>query len=110
CLVCENGLNPVVMIFAREVSDPLVRLLGKIDAATAKHRESSLGSFVVFLKSSDKTSDWHAICASTSGFEWDNPGGVRWRVDSCPQAFGTWSSRYCRRTNPSEPKAGGRVS
>ncbi|MCI0463166.1 MAG: hypothetical protein L0Z62_39980 [Gemmataceae bacterium] len=49
CLVCENGLNPVVMIFAREVSEPLTRLLARVDAATVKHRDKELGSFVVFL-------------------------------------------------------------
>jgi hypothetical protein len=52
CLVCENGVNPVAMIFAREVSEPLVRLVAEIDAATGKHRDKQLGSFVVFLNES----------------------------------------------------------
>ena len=37
------------MIFAREISDPLTSLVKKIDAATAKHSDASMGSFVVFL-------------------------------------------------------------
>jgi hypothetical protein len=37
------------MIFAREISDPLTSLVKKIDAATAKNSECSMGSFVVFL-------------------------------------------------------------
>jgi hypothetical protein len=49
CLVCENGANPVVMIFAREPSEKLVRLLSQVDAATAKNRAREMGSFVVFL-------------------------------------------------------------
>ena len=49
CLVCENGANPVAMVFAREVSEPLVKLLTKLDAATAKHSKQQMGSFVVFL-------------------------------------------------------------
>jgi hypothetical protein len=49
CLVCENGANPVAMIFAREASEPLVRLIARLDAATAKHRDQDMGSFVVFL-------------------------------------------------------------
>jgi hypothetical protein len=53
CLVCENGLNPVVMIFAREVSEPLERLLGRLDAATDKHRAAQMGSFAVFLSDRD---------------------------------------------------------
>ena len=49
CLVCENGLSPVAMIFARDVSEPLMDLLAKIDAATEKNRAAQMGSFVVFL-------------------------------------------------------------
>ena len=49
CLVCENGFNPVAMIFAREVNEPLVKLLAKIDKATEKNRDVQMGSFVVFL-------------------------------------------------------------
>lgn len=49
CLVCENGASPVAMIFAREPTAPLVRLLARLDAATAEHRQQEMGSFVVFL-------------------------------------------------------------
>lgn len=52
CLVCENGANPVAMIFARELSEPLVKLIARIDAATGQHKQRDMGSFVVFL--SDK--------------------------------------------------------
>lgn len=54
CLVCENGLNPVTMIFAREVSEPLVSLIAKLDAQAAKHRDQELGCFVVFLGEQEK--------------------------------------------------------
>jgi hypothetical protein len=37
------------MIFAREISDPLTSLVKKIDAATAKNSDCSMGSFVVVL-------------------------------------------------------------
>jgi len=53
CLVCENGLNPVVMIFARDLSEPLLKLVTLLEAATAKHRTQNLGAFVVFLKDSE---------------------------------------------------------
>jgi hypothetical protein len=49
CLYCKNGTNPVAMIFAREVSDPLIKLIKQIDTATAKHEDARMGSFVVFL-------------------------------------------------------------
>jgi hypothetical protein len=53
CLYCKNGPNPVAMIFARDVSEPVVTLIKKVDAATAEHKDARMGSFVVFL-SDDK--------------------------------------------------------
>ncbi len=68
CLVCENGGNPVAMVFAREVNPQLMRLLTKFDVATAKHRSQELGSFAVFLNESEDlpqqlkaAADKHAI-------------------------------------------------
>jgi hypothetical protein len=49
CLYCKNGDNPVVMIFAREINEPLVSLVKKIDSATREHKDAKMGSFVVFL-------------------------------------------------------------
>jgi hypothetical protein len=51
CLYCENGANPVAMIFAREASADLTKLIKKIDAAVAKGE--NCGSFVVFCSSED---------------------------------------------------------
>jgi len=53
CLVCQNGNNPVVMIFAREVSEPLTNLVKKVDEATGKHSGCNMGSFVVFTSDSE---------------------------------------------------------
>jgi hypothetical protein len=52
CLYCENGVSPVAMIFAREVTPELTRLIKQIDDQTAKNQRARMGSFVVFL--SDK--------------------------------------------------------
>jgi hypothetical protein len=54
CIVCEFGLNPVVMVFAKEPADgkdgPLMALLAKLDDAVSRHAEShSLASSVIFL-------------------------------------------------------------
>ena len=54
CLVCENGPNPVAMIFARDSSPELTKLIKKIDAATAKNSGINMGSFVVYLSDSEK--------------------------------------------------------
>jgi hypothetical protein len=53
CLFCKNGQNPVAMIFARDTSDSLTKLIKKIDACTGKNSKCSMGSFVVFLNDSE---------------------------------------------------------
>jgi hypothetical protein len=52
-----NGANPVAMIFAREVSDPLTSLVKKIDAATADASKCKMGSFVVFMSDTEGLKD-----------------------------------------------------
>lgn len=54
CLYCQNGTNPVAMVFAREVTPAVEKLIQKIDATTAKHQSCNMGSFVVFLSDSDQ--------------------------------------------------------
>jgi hypothetical protein len=54
CLVCENGASPVAMIFARELTGPLMKLIARIDEATGKHKDQEMGSFVVFLSDDDR--------------------------------------------------------
>lgn len=51
CLISEQGLEPTVMIFHKDVdfADPLPALLKKLDAAIEKNPTARLGSFVVFL-------------------------------------------------------------
>jgi hypothetical protein len=68
------------MIFAREVSDPLTSLVKKIDAATAKHKDARMGSFVVFCSDTDGLEDKLKDLAKKEGLEHvvltiDNPQG-----------------------------------
>ncbi len=53
CLICQNGTNPVAMIFARQVTPNLTKLIKRIDQATDKNKKRGMGSFVVFLSDSD---------------------------------------------------------
>jgi hypothetical protein len=48
CLFCENGGNPVAVVFAREVDANITTLIKKLDDATAKNKEAMMGSYVVF--------------------------------------------------------------
>lgn len=51
CLICRNGLNPVMAIFARADADEavLADLLQKLDATVARHADVRMGAFAVFL-------------------------------------------------------------
>lgn len=69
CLYCRNGTNPVVMIFAREVSEPLTTLIKKVDAATAEHQDAHMGSFVVFLSDSKELPDQLKETAEKDGLK-----------------------------------------
>jgi hypothetical protein len=53
CIFCEYGESPVAMVFARTMSEPLTRLTKRLDAATAKEKENSLASCVIFLSSEE---------------------------------------------------------
>jgi hypothetical protein len=69
CLVCEYGASPVVMVFARELSGPLTRLLAQIDAAAARHRQQELAGFVVFLTSDERLPDELEAAAKKQGLK-----------------------------------------
>ena len=49
CQYCINGPNPVAMVFAREVNEPVTKLIKELDAATAKNGDAKMGTFFVFL-------------------------------------------------------------
>lgn len=56
CLVCRNGANPVVMIFARCADCEMTqKLIKEVDAITAKNAGCEMGSFVVFCTDDDAT-------------------------------------------------------
>lgn len=52
-LVAKHGDSPAVLIFARQVSDPLTGLVRKLDESVVKNRDHRLGSFVVFLSNEE---------------------------------------------------------
>ncbi len=49
CYVCETADKPAVIVFARSLSDPLGKLVGKLDKAVADHKASDFRSWVTFL-------------------------------------------------------------
>jgi len=80
CLYCENGPNPVAMVFARESSPQLTKLIKRIDETTAKNAGINMGSFVVFLNDSEKlANDLKTLAAGqkigNTVLAIDNPAG-----------------------------------
>ena len=53
CLYCSNGGNPVAMVFAREATPEVAKLLKKLDAATVKNAKKEMGSYAVFCNDKD---------------------------------------------------------
>lgn len=83
CLVCRNGDNPVVMIFARSADNPaLAKLIKQVDEATQKNSDCKMGSFVVFCTDDDKTEKQLADMAKSQELKKtvlsvDNPNGPK---------------------------------
>src|SRR5438128_1402716 len=49
CFICESGDRPLVIVFARRLSDPLGKLVAKLDKALTEHKAAELRSWVTFL-------------------------------------------------------------
>jgi hypothetical protein len=55
CLYCQNGSNPVAMVFARSTDcEGTQKLIKKLEEVTAANSKCEMGSFVVFLTDDDK--------------------------------------------------------
>jgi hypothetical protein len=83
CLISEHGLEPMAMIFYKNVdfSDPLPDLLKRLETAIDKNPNTRLGAFVVFLPdglpdvvgSNDKNDDARLeLAKKIDGFGSDN--------------------------------------
>lgn len=49
CFVCETENRPAVIVFARNLNDPLAKLARGIDKALADHKGAELRAWVTFL-------------------------------------------------------------
>ena len=53
CLYCSNGANPVAVVFAREATPEVAKLLKQLDEATVKNSGKAMGSYAVFCSDKD---------------------------------------------------------
>jgi hypothetical protein len=49
CYICEAGDRPVVIVFARTLTEPLGNLAARIDRAVSQHKAAELRGWVTFL-------------------------------------------------------------
>jgi len=82
CLYCANGTNPVAMVFAREATPAVAKLIKELDNATLKNKDASMGSFVVFCSSDEKLEKNLKEMAGKQGLKEivlsiDNPAGPK---------------------------------
>jgi hypothetical protein len=49
CYICEAENRPLVIVFARNLSEPLGKLLSKLDGAVKEHKAAELRSWVTIL-------------------------------------------------------------
>jgi hypothetical protein len=49
CYICETEDRPAVVVFARSLSDPLGKLVARLDQAVRAHKKEDLRAWVTFL-------------------------------------------------------------
>ncbi|HYT94803.1 MAG TPA: hypothetical protein VEL76_39165 [Gemmataceae bacterium] len=49
CFICETEDRPAVIVFARNLSDPLGKLAHQLDKALAEHKPAELRGWITFL-------------------------------------------------------------
>ena len=49
CFICESAARPLVIVFARDLSAPLGKLVAKLDKATNAYKTAELRAWVTFL-------------------------------------------------------------
>jgi hypothetical protein len=69
CLFCKYGKAPVVMVFARDTSPTLTKLLQKLDAAARQHAAAELGACAVFCSADAALSDRLKATAREAGLK-----------------------------------------
>lgn len=57
CFVCRNGARPVVMVFVRNTTAPVQRLLRNVDIIVERHRGDGVRSFGVYLSPQPSQAD-----------------------------------------------------
>jgi hypothetical protein len=82
CLFCSNGANPVAVVFARELTPEVAKLIKKLDNATVENQGKSMGSYAVFCNDAEGLQTKLEEMAAKQGLKSlvlsiDNPSGPK---------------------------------
>lgn len=88
CYICDNGDRPAVVIFARQLSDPLGKLVKQVEKAVGDNQAAKLNAWVTFLHKDQaaldpKVVEWgkrHAVSAVPLGVFEDEVGPPSYRL------------------------------
>ena len=69
CFICETADKPAVIVFARTLSEPLGKLVHKLDKSLAEHKSAELCGWVTFLADDQPTFDPKVAFKSKSGVQ-----------------------------------------
>jgi hypothetical protein len=76
CFICESGNRPLVIIFARQLSEPLGKLVGMLNQALTEHKPAELRTWVTFLSDDQVSLDPKVIRWSKKHATGNVPLGV----------------------------------
>ena len=87
CYICESAHKPIIVVFARTLSEPLGKLVKQFDGAVKEHKAAELRSWVTFLADDQTKLDpqvvaWakkHALTVPCAVFE-DTVGPPAYRI------------------------------
>src|SRR5579862_1429041 len=69
CLYCKFGTEPSVMIFAKEMSEPLTTLMKKLDELNIKYKKADLNTCAIFCEKGTAVRPALKTLASKQGFK-----------------------------------------
>lgn len=70
CFICDTADRPAVAVFARNPSDMLGKLAGKLDKALAEHKAAELRSWITFIGKDHETFDRELL-------DWSKQHGIK---------------------------------
>jgi hypothetical protein len=69
CLFCKFGVDPTVMVFAKDLSEPLTGLVKRLDELNVKYKKADLGTCAIFCDKGTRLRGHLKTLADKQGFK-----------------------------------------